>query len=109
VEDLEAQTWLKVTRARQAVDVGMHLTAQDILTAAHWMELRKQQDASRSFGEAPTNALTALREAVPTGRRGSDPVGVLAYDFMWDTPATNFYPAGPQQPPGMAIPRAGLD
>ena len=109
VEDLEAQTWLKVTRARQAVDVGMHLTAQDILTAAHWMELRKQQDASRSFGDAPTNALAALREAVPTGRRGSDPVGALAYEFMWDTPATNFYPAGPQQPPGMAIPRAGLD
>jgi len=109
VEDLEAQTWLKVTRARQAVDVGMHLTAQDLLTAAHWMELRQQQDSSRSFGQAPTDALAALREAVPAGQRGSKPVGVLAYEFMWETPATTFYPAGPQQPPGMDIPRAGLD
>ncbi len=109
VEDLEAQTWLKVTRARQAVDVGMHLTAQDILTAAHWMELRKAQDPSRSFGEAPTAALAALREAVPKGQRTTKPVGVRAYEFMWATPATTFYPGGPSKPPGIDIPRVGAD
>jgi histidine ammonia-lyase len=101
VEDLEAQTWLKVTRAREAVDVGMHLTAQDLQTAAHWMEIRKEQDPSRSFGKAPTDALAALRAAVPTDQRAGrpdQPVGVLTYEFMRETPATTFYPAGPPQP-----------
>jgi len=106
VEDLEAQTWLKVTRAREAVDVGMHLTAQDLLTAAHWMEIRRDQDPSRSFGKAPTEALAALRAAVPTGGsapRPDRPIGVLTYEFMRETPATNFYPDGPTQPEGLDI------
>jgi histidine ammonia-lyase len=112
VEDLEAQTWLKVTRARAAVDVGMHLAAQDLQTAANWMEIRKAQDASRSFGKAPTAALKALRAAVPSGRGGDRParhIGMITYDFMRETPATTFYPGGPQQPPGMTIPKAGSD
>ena len=110
VEDLEAQTWLKVTRARDAVDVGTHLAAQDLLTAANWMEIRKAQDASRSFGKAPTDALAALRAAVSSEQVAGRParhVGMITYDFMRETPATTFYPAGPQQPPGMTIPRAG--
>ena len=110
VEDLEAQTWLKVTRARAAVDVGMHLTAQDLQTAAHWMELRREQDPSRSFGKAPTDALAALRAAVPSGRgadRPNQPVGVLTYEFMKETPATTIYPGGPAQPAGSEIPRVG--
>ena len=101
VEDLEAQTWLKVTRARDAVDVGMHLTAQDLQTAAHWMEIRKVQDPSRSFGKAPTDALAALRAAIPMDQsagRPDRPVGVLTYEFMRETPATTFYPDGPPQP-----------
>jgi histidine ammonia-lyase len=101
VEDLEAQTWLKVTRAREAVDVGMHLTAQDLQTAAQWMEIRKTQDPSRSFGKAPADALAALRAAVPTDRsagRPDQPIGVMTYEFMRKTPATTFYPDGPPQP-----------
>jgi histidine ammonia-lyase len=79
----------------------MHLTAQDLQTAAHWMEIRKEQDPSRSFGKAPTDALAALRAAVPTDQRAGrpdQPVGVLTYEFMRETPATTFYPAGPPQP-----------
>ncbi len=112
VEDLEAQTWMKVTRAREAVDIGMHLTAQDLLTAAHWMEVRKAQDSSRSFGRAPTDALEALRAVAPWNLgagRPDRPVGVIVYDFMRETPATNFYPEGPPQPPGMRIPTVSSD
>jgi len=108
VEDLEAQTWLKVTRAREAVDVGFHLAAQDLLTAAHWMEVRKAQDPSRSFGKAPTEALEALRTVAPWDLGNPDrPIGAIVYDFMRATPATTFYPEGPPQPPGMTIPKAG--
>ena len=111
VEDLEAQTWLKVTRARAAVDVGMHLAAQDLLTAAHWMKVRKAQDPSRSFGKAPTEAMGALQSVIPSGQQATDrratPVGMIVYNFMRDTPATTFYPGGPQRPPGMTIPKAG--
>jgi histidine ammonia-lyase len=90
----------------------MHLAAQDLQTAANWMEIRKAQDASRSFGKAPTAALKALRAAVPSGRGGDRParhIGMITYDFMRETPATTFYPGGPQQPPGMTIPKAGSD
>ncbi len=113
VEDLEAQTWLKVTRARKAVDVGMHLAAQDLLTAAHWMEVRKAQDPSRSFGNAPTDALAALRAVVPFdpgSGRPTQPVGETVYDFMRATPATNFYTGGSPQPSsGTAVAKVGRD
>ena len=68
VEDLEAQTWIKVTRAREAVDVGMHLTAQDILTAAAWMEIRKEQDPSREIRRCPDRRARCTARG-GTGRR----------------------------------------
>jgi histidine ammonia-lyase len=79
----------------------MHLTAQDLLTAAHWMEVRKAQDPSRSFGKAPTDALAALRKVVPFDLRTNPPdrpIGEIVYEFLQETASTTFYPGGPAQP-----------
>ncbi len=91
VEDLQGQGRLKVARARAATDVTYNILAQDMLTAAYWMELRRKQDESRNFGVAPEAALSALREVVPWGveRDPSEPVAVTAYEFLKNTdPAT---------------------
>jgi histidine ammonia-lyase len=111
VEDLEANTRLKVTRARAAVDVGMHLVAQDLLTNAFWMDVRKAQDGSRSFGVAPTAAHAALRKVIPLaglpGGQEKAPYGQLVYEFMKTTPTSTFYNGGPTMPAGETIPVAG--
>jgi histidine ammonia-lyase len=65
VEDLQAQTRLKVQRARQAVSVTMDLLAFDILEASLWLDVRRTQDPGRSFGSAVTAAWVALRKQVP--------------------------------------------
>ncbi|WP_156640134.1 aromatic amino acid ammonia-lyase [Bosea sp. PAMC 26642] len=102
VEDLEAQTRIKPLRARSAVDVSFHLLAQDLLTASHWMEIRKAQTPARNFGIAPTAALTALRKALPWRQPASErpqrPIGAVVYDFMRENPASHFYAAGPVRP-----------
>jgi histidine ammonia-lyase len=52
-----------------------------------------------------------LQSVIPSGQQATDrratPVGMIVYNFMRDTPATTFYPGGPQRPPGMTIPKAG--
>ncbi|PDQ20317.1 histidine ammonia-lyase [Mesorhizobium sanjuanii] len=112
VEDLEAQTRIKTQRAREAVDVSFHLVAQDLLTASYWMELRKAQKPERKFGEAPTAALAALRQVIPwqqsASARPKRPLGMVAYDFMQQNPATRFYPGGPQAPRSPTAPTAGV-
>ena len=110
VEDLQAETRLKLVRARQAVDVTMHLLGQDLITSTNWIEVRKAQDAKRQFGVAPTAALAALRGVLPLNRgagRSTRPDGMTAYEFMQNHPARSFYPAGPAQPPAAAVPVAG--
>jgi histidine ammonia-lyase len=112
VEDLEAQTRIKTARARQAVDLSFHLLAQDLLTASYWMELRKAQDPDRKFGEAPTVALKELRQVIPwrqpAAERQKRPLGVVAYEFMQDNPASKFYQGGPQAPKSATAPTAGV-
>lgn len=108
VEDLQAQTRLKVERATLAVDRMNHLLVIDLLTGAFWMDVRKAQDESRSFGEAPTAALAALRQVVPTNAvvQGNKPVVQLAYEFMKATPASTFYTGAIAMPPGEPTPSA---
>ena len=65
VEDLQAQTRLKVQRVRQAVATTMDLLALDLCEASLWLDVRKTQDPSREFGPAPTVAWKALRQVVP--------------------------------------------
>ena len=65
VEDLQAQTLIKVQHARRAVDTTFDLLAQDLLTASVWMDARRAQKPQRSFGPAPTALWVSFRKVVP--------------------------------------------
>jgi histidine ammonia-lyase len=101
VEDLQAQTRLKVARARQAVDESFDLLGQDLLTAAFWMDIRKAQDPMRVFGPGPTAAWTAFRQVLPFQLNDKElpkPVAILTYDFLKAHPAGSFFSGGPAMP-----------
>ena len=102
VEDLEAQTRLKVARARQAVDATFELLGFDVVEAAIWLDVRRAQDGSRGFGHAPTEAWRALRASVPLdlGQPGPRPQSdqALAVAFLRAAPATRFYARDPSRP-----------
>lgn len=94
VEDLQAQTRLKVERARHAVDTTMDLLAFDLLEGSLWLDVRKTQDGARRFGASPTAAWEAYRRSVPLlAAAAATAVNVPAatVDFMRRTPATRFY------------------
>ena len=94
VEDLQAQTRLKVQRARQAVDVTMELLSFDLLQGALWMDVRRAQKSGRTFGAAPTAAWADLRKLVPLKRAPGDGEhrsdATLAADFLRTTAASSF-------------------
>ena len=96
VEDLQSQTRLKVQRARQAVATTMDILGLDLIEAALWLDVRKAQDQTRSFGQAPTAAWQAVRKVIPlvpdTIRPPSESDPVLAARFIRENPAANFYP-----------------
>ena len=96
VEELQAQTVLKVTHARRTVDDTLLLLGEDLLTATFWMDIRQLQSPGRDFGRAPTAAWTALRQAVPWQQkpqaRPAQPVGGIIHGFMTAHPAAEFYP-----------------
>ena len=102
VGDLEAQTRLKAHNLSLAIDYMFDLMGQDLLTAAFWMDLRKLQDPDRTFGEAPTAAWQAFRTVVPfritEETRPQTPIGRIAYRFLRENPASNFYRGGPPIP-----------
>ena len=100
VEDLQAQTRIKVQRARQAVDTTFDLLSFDLLEGSVWMDVRKTQDPQRSFGAAPTAVWAAFRRRVPLrqaadGQDGRDSAAPstsqIAADFLRTTPASSFY------------------
>jgi histidine ammonia-lyase len=96
VEELQAQTVLKVTNARRTVDDTMLLLGEDLLTATFWMDVRRAQLPGRNFGRAPTAAWIAFRQAVPWQQRLQDrplqPVGNIVHAFLTTHPAAEFYP-----------------
>jgi histidine ammonia-lyase len=102
VADLEGMGRLKAARGRQAVDLFLQLTAYDLLAGTYWMDVRKVQDKTRSFGAAPTAAWQALRKDIPfqmdPDARPDAPLGVITYDFMKAHPATSFMLATPPMP-----------
>jgi len=114
VEDLQAETRLKIGRARQAVDLTRSLLAQDLIVDSNWLEVRKAQDPRRGFGAAPTAALAAIRSVLPIdGTRSGPqtgprlPAGEIVYNLIGDVPAQSIYAAGPTPPPAMAVPVVG--
>jgi histidine ammonia-lyase len=68
------------------------------------MDLRKLQDPDRTFGDAPTAAWQAFRAVVPfrftEETRPRTPIGRIAYRFLRENPASNFYGGGPPIPGG---------
>lgn len=103
VEDLQSQTRLKVQRARQAVSVTTDLLAFDLLEASLWLDVRNQQDPSRSFGSAATAAWLAFRKRVPLEEELANPATeskqMSAAAFLKATPASTFYRG--TNPPGV--------
>ena len=100
VEDLQAQTRIKVQRARQAVATTSDLLGHDILQAAFWMDVRAKQQPGRDFGQAPTAAWQALRKAVPLQTaaqrvRATKADETLAATFVHTTDPAPFYPDSP--------------
>jgi histidine ammonia-lyase len=110
VADLEANTRLKASRGRQAVDLLMQLLSYDVITSTYWLDVRKAQDPSRTFGAAPTAAWTSLRQVLlwqqPADERPDLPYGVIAYRFMLSHPAHEFLPASAPPPAAPVLPRA---
>jgi histidine ammonia-lyase len=118
VEDLQAQTRLKLARARAAVADTRELVAEDVLTGAAWMDIRRGEHPGIEFGPVATAVWTALRREVPApsaapavlategaegGARGR-PAHEVATAFLEDRSAETFFPANAPQPPGGAPP-----
>ncbi len=98
VEDLQAQTRLKVQRARQAVATTLDLLSLDLCEAALWLDVRKAQDPQRDFGPAPDAAWRALRQVIPL-MPDAEPAPVaadqtLAADFLRTHSAQEFRTGG---------------
>jgi len=95
VEELQAQTVLKVMRARQTLEDTLLLLGEDLLTATYWLDVRSAQQPGRNFGGAPTAAWTALRQVVPwqqpRAARPPRPVNSIVYEFLTTHPAAAFY------------------
>jgi len=95
VEDLQAQTRIKVQRARQAVETTFDLLSFDLLEGSLWMDVRKTQDPKRAFGTAPTAVWTAFRARVPLRQSGNQQgfasISLTAAQFLKTTAASTFY------------------
>jgi histidine ammonia-lyase len=101
VEDLEAQTRLKLAHARQAVETTVDLLAYDLLEAALWIDVRRAQDPGRGLGRAPEQVWSALRRQLPlrpSGGPPAEPGHAIAAAFLRGTPAATFAPADPSRP-----------
>jgi histidine ammonia-lyase len=97
VEDLQAQSLLKVQHARQAVSTTMDMLGLDMLEASLWMDVRKAQAPGRSFGQAPTAAWNAFRKEVPLrsgfeSAPGAESETMVAAAFVHKTDPGSFYP-----------------
>jgi len=92
VEDMEAFGRQKVARARLAVDTAMYLIGQELLSASFWMDVRRVQKPTRSFGGPATAAHQALRAVIPwqSDDRPEVPAGNLVHAFMTANPASTF-------------------
>ena len=104
VEDLQAQSLLKVQHARQVVDTTMDMLGEDLLESSLWMDVRKAQTPGRNFGDAPTAAWTAFRKELPL-RSGFDASVTesesrLAASFVHKTDPESFYKTALPPKPG---------
>jgi histidine ammonia-lyase len=107
VADIDAETRLKGSRGQQVVNLTMQLLGYDFWNATYWMDVRKAENPSRSFGSVPTAVWTAFRKVLPWQQdpklRPQVPYGTVAYNFLKSNPATTFFPGGPVMPGGYRI------
>ena len=94
VEELEAQTALKAQRALSVVDDTFRMLSGDLNTAMRWLDVRTQQDATRTFGPGPTAVWQAYRKDFPlSGPAPSNaPMRLRLLDFLRDNKAASFFP-----------------
>jgi histidine ammonia-lyase len=105
VEDMQSQTRLKVTRARTAVDDTVELLAEDLLTGTYWLDLRKAQKPSRSFGASPMAVWAAFRGTLPfngVGASADQSIHETAAAFIRGNAAANFYKDDAREPDATA-------
>jgi histidine ammonia-lyase len=98
VEDLQAQTQLKVQHARRAVDTTFDLLAQDLLTASVWIDARRAQNPQRHFGPGPTALWDAFRKVVPLQSGAAIPAesaDARAGAFLRTADPATFYSGAP--------------
>ncbi len=95
VEDLQAQTRIKVQHARAEVAATFDLLAFDLIEGSLWMDVRGKQDARRRFGAVPTAAWEAYRKVVPlapaSGEARAESVPAATAGFLRATPASTFH------------------
>jgi histidine ammonia-lyase len=101
VEDLQAQTRLKLANARAVVEDTIQLLGFDLGNAAYWLDIRMIQDPKRKFGKAPTDAWQAFRKQLPfqmdPAQRPQQTLGSILSEFLKSHPASQFYPSGTAQ------------
>jgi len=102
VEDLQAQTQLKVEHVRRAVDTTLDLLSQDLLTASVWMDARQAQNPQRQFGPAPAALRDAFRKVVPLQPAAVIPAeseDARAAAFLRTSDPATFYVGAPSPQP----------
>lgn len=100
VEELQAQTRLRVTRVRQMVELSTGLLGFDLNIAARWIDVRRAQAPGRRFGKTTETAWAAFRAAIPlTGdRAGGIPQSTNAMKitaYLNATDASAFFDGAP--------------
>lgn len=104
VEDLQAQTQVKVQHARQAVGTTLDLLALDLIEGSFWMDVRKLQNPERGFGAGPTAVWTTFRKQVPLRPNPNAPVTpsteTIAAAFVHGTDPATLYAL---TPPGVTV------
>ena len=96
--DIQSQASIKATRGLDAADLMLHLVAQDVLTSAHWLNLRKLQDPSRHFGVVVDAAWGAFRRVVPWDHALERSPATVAYEFVNGTAVKALYPTSAETP-----------
>jgi histidine ammonia-lyase len=96
IQDVQGLGRQKVAKARLAVDNGMYLLSQELLSATKWMDHRRVQSPVRSFGAAPTAAWQAWRVLSPCQQDPEERDLMetwrinLPYAFLKGNPASRF-------------------
>jgi histidine ammonia-lyase len=104
VEELQAETALKATRARHVVDDMFQLLGLDLMTSTYWLDIRAIQTPGRKFGAPTEAAWAAFRKAVPWQQdyvdRPARPESGLGYAFVKANAAAQFDPAAAREMDG---------